>query len=109
MLPLFLKKFLALNNLTVDYERSKILENEKKIGIVTHFYPKINVAVIELTDEIKNGDTIIFRGSTTSLEQIVESMQIQHEKVEKVTANQSIGLKVKDMVRVNDIVYKKTV
>jgi len=85
------------------------MENEKEIGKVTHFYPKIGVAVIELKDEVKIGDKIIFRGSTTSLEQIVESMQIEHESVEKAVAGQSIGLKVKDRVRENDIVYKKIV
>jgi len=83
------------------------MENEKEIGIVNHFYHKISVAVIELTDELKVGDQIIIRGSTTSLEQSVDSIQIEHEKVEKAVAGQSIGLKVKDRVRENDAVYKK--
>ncbi len=83
------------------------MENEKEIGIVKHFYPKISVAVIELKDELKVGEQIIVRGSTTSLEQSVDSIQIEHESVDKATAGQSIGLKVKDRVRENDIVYKK--
>ena len=83
------------------------MEKEKEIGVVKHFYHKISVAVIELTDELKVGDQIIIRGSTTSLEQSVDSIQIEHEKVEKAVAGQSIGLKVKDRVRENDTVYKK--
>ncbi len=92
------------NNKT--YLRHKSLENEKKIGTITHFYPKINVAVIELVDELKVGDKIMIKGSTTNFEQTVDSMQIEHENVEKATSGQSIGLKVIEKVRETDIVYK---
>ncbi|WP_455276571.1 hypothetical protein [[Eubacterium] cellulosolvens] len=83
------------------------MENEKEIGLVTHFFSKIDVAVIKLKDELNVGDKILFRGSTTNFDQIVESMQIEHESVEKAKAGQSIGLKVKDKVRENDTVYKE--
>jgi hypothetical protein len=33
-------------------------------------------------------------------------MEIEHEKVQKAGAGQSIGLKVKDRVRETDVVYK---
>ena len=83
------------------------MENEKEIGLVTHFFSKIDVAIIKLKDELKVGDKILFRGGTTNFDQIVESMQIEHESVEKAKAGQSIGLKVKDKVRENDVVYKE--
>jgi putative protease len=83
------------------------MENEKEIGLVTHFFSKIDVAVIKLKDELNVGDKILFRGSTTNFDQIVKSMQIEHESVEKAKAGQSIGLKVKDKVRENDVVYKE--
>jgi len=83
------------------------MENEKEIGLVTHFFSKIDVAIIKLKDELKVGDKILFRGGTTNFDQIVESMQIEHEGVEKAKAGQSIGLKVKDKVRENDVVYKE--
>ena len=76
------------------------------IGKVTHYYPKIGVAVIELSEELKVGDRISIEGATTNFEQTVESMEIEHQKVEAAKAGNSIGLKVIDRVRENDNVYK---
>lgn len=80
------------------------MEDEKEIGRISHFFPKINVAVIELSDELSVGDKIIIKGSTTNFEQNVDSMQIEHENVNRANAGQSVGLRVKDRVRENDIV-----
>jgi hypothetical protein len=38
----------------------------KEIGKIAHYYPKIEVAVVELSDELKIGDKIGIEGSTTS-------------------------------------------
>ena len=77
-----------------------------EIGKVTHFFSKISVAIIELTDVLSVGDQIAIKGPTTSVEQAVDSMQIEHENVQKATSGQNIGLKVNDRVRENDMVYK---
>jgi hypothetical protein len=77
-----------------------------EIGKITHYYPKIAVAVVELTDPITVGETVLIRGTCTDFEQVFESMQIEHKDVKKAEAGQSIGLKVKDRVREKDIVYK---
>jgi putative protease len=82
-------------------------ENVVKIGRITHFFSKICVAVIELTEPLAVGDTIVLKGPTTDFEQVVESMQIEHENVQSAKAGQSIGLKVALRVRENDMVYKK--
>lgn len=82
------------------------MAEEKPIGKVTHYFTKISVAVIELNDELKVGDTIAIRGATTDLTQKVDSMQIEHENVEVANKGQSIGLKVQDRVREGDTVYK---
>jgi putative protease len=82
-------------------------ENVVKVGRVTHFFSKINVAVIELTASLAVGDQIVFKGPNTDFEQAVESMQIEHENVQRAEAGQSIGLKVNDRVRETDTVYKK--
>jgi len=63
------------------------------------------VAIIELKDTISVGDRILIKGPTTDIEQVVDSMEIEHEKVEKATVGQSIGMKVKNHVREKDIVY----
>ncbi len=83
-------------------------ENVIEIGKVTHFFPKISVAVIELTTSMKVGDTILFKGPNTDFEQTVDSMQIEHKNVEQAEAGQSIGHKVQQRVRETDKVFKKT-
>ena len=80
---------------------------EMQVGKVTHYFAKIGVAVIEVTDgSIKVGDEIHIKGHTSDFKQKVTSMQIEHEKVEMAEPGQSIGLKVSDPVRANDLVYK---
>ncbi len=82
-------------------------ENVSKIGRITHFFPKICVAVVELEATLKVGDTIAVKGPTTDFEQKVDSMQIEHANVPKAEAGQSIGLKMAERVRETDVVYKK--
>jgi translation elongation factor EF-1alpha len=77
-----------------------------EVGKVAHFYGHINVAVVDVSDSISVGDKIVIKGPTTDIEQIVDSMEIEHAKVMQATAGQSIGMKVKDRVRENDTVYK---
>jgi putative protease len=79
-----------------------------EIGKVSHFFSKINVAIVDLTSTLKVGDKISIEGPATSFEQIVDSMQIEHENVEEAKKGQSIGLKVTDKVREKDVVYKIT-
>ena len=74
---------------------------------MSHFFTKISVAVVEVSGTLAVGDTILVKGPTTDFEQVVGSMQIEHENVEKAEAGQSIGLKVEQRVREGDIVYKK--
>ena len=82
-------------------------ENVVEVGKITHFFSKISVAVIELKAPLKVGDTIVVKGPTTDFEQLVDSMQIEHENVERAEAGQSVGLKVVQRVRETDVVYKK--
>ena len=82
-------------------------ENVVEIGRITHFFTKISVAVIELIAPLAVGDTIMIKGPTTDFEQVVESMQIEHNNVQSAEAGQSIGLRVAQRVRENDMVYKK--
>jgi len=80
---------------------------EKEIGRITHYFSKIGVAVIELTDGSLNvGDTIHIKGHTTDVTQTVDSLQIEHESVDTIKVGEAAGIKVSDHVREHDIVYK---
>jgi len=82
------------------------MAEKKLIGRITHYFPKISVAVVELSGDIAVGDRIRVEGATTSFEEVIDSMEIENKKVETATAGQSIGLKVKERVRLHDNVYK---
>ena len=82
------------------------MPEKKLVGKVTHYYPKIGVAIVDVLDEIKIGDRISIEGATTNFEQVVESMEIEHKKIEVAKAGDKIGLKVIDRVRERDNVYK---
>lgn len=79
---------------------------EKLIGKVTHYFKKIGVAVLELSDEIKVGDTIHIKGHSTDFTQKVVSMQIEHKPIEVGRPGDNIALKVDDVVKEHDLVFK---
>jgi putative protease len=80
---------------------------EEKVGVISHYFGNISVGVVNLTDgDLQIGDDIHIKGHTTDFTQKVESMQIEHEDKEKVYKGQVVGIKVKQQVRKNDVVYK---
>lgn len=85
----------------------QIPEEGKLIGKVTHYFDKIEVAVIALDSALKVGDTIrIAGGESTDFTQQVESIQVEHQDIEKAKKGDEVGLKVKEKVREGYKVYK---
>ena len=78
-----------------------------EIGQVTHFFSKINVAVIELTLPLSVGDRILVKGPLTDFDQTVDSMQIDRKEIKRAEGGQSVGLKLLQQAKGKDIVYKK--
>ncbi|MDH5443381.1 MAG: translation elongation factor-like protein [Hadesarchaea archaeon] len=79
---------------------------KKLVGKISHYFTKIGVGVVELSDELKVGDRISIEGATTNVQQTVDSMQIEHENVQSASSGQSIGLKIVERTREGDLVYK---
>ena len=79
---------------------------ELRVGQVTHYFSKIQVAVLELSETLEVGDTIHFHGHTTDFSQEVGSMQLDHKPVESAGKGQEIAIKVTAKVRVGDEVFK---
>jgi hypothetical protein len=79
---------------------------EERIGQVTHFYNRIRVAVLDLSAEVNVGDVLHFMGRTTDFTQDVESMEIEHQKVQTIGPGQEAALKVIDRVRKGDVVFR---
>ena len=77
----------------------------KPIGVVTHFYSAIKVAIIKFKKPVKVGVTIALRGSTTDFNQKIASMQYDHKPIAVAKKGQEIGLKVAKRVREGDEVF----
>lgn len=83
------------------------IKEEKLIGEIIHYFGKIGVAVIRLSDTLRLGDTIkIVGGEDTEFTQEVESMEIDHQKIEEAKPGDDVGLKVIKKVREGYKVYK---
>ena len=78
---------------------------EKEIGKITHFFDKIEVAVVKLNGKIKVGDKIHIKGQVTDFEQEIKSMQVEHKNIKQAKKGDDVGLKVDEEVRVNDKVF----
>jgi len=79
----------------------------KPIGKISHYFSNIEVAVIELTSPIKDGDKIrVVGGEATDFEQLVKSMQIDHKEVLKAKKGDSVGMKINEKVHEGYKVYK---
>ena len=79
-----------------------------RIGEVTHFFDKISVAVLQLTDTIQVGDTVHILGRSTDFQQEVTSLQIEHQPVNEAGPGQEVALRVKQPVHPRDKVFKIT-
>ena len=80
---------------------------KKPIGKITHYFSDIEVAVINLSSSLKEGEEIrITGGESTDFNQVVESMQVDHKKVKSAKKGDSVGLKVKEKVREGYLVFK---
>ncbi len=78
-----------------------------KVGRVTHYYDKIGVAIVELDGNIGVNDKIKFvRGGEDLFEQKVDSLQIEHEKVDRAKKGDVIGLKTKEAVKEGAEVFR---
>ena len=81
------------------------MAEEKEIGKVMSYFTHVGVAAVTLSGNLKIGDKIHIKGHTTDFEQEVESMQIDREDVKEAKEGDDVGIKVKERVRPNDIVY----
>lgn len=78
----------------------------KVVGVVTHYFPKVNAAVVKLKTPLNVGDTVKIKGHTTDFLQNVTSIQLNHVVVQSAKKGQEIGLLVNSRVRQHDTVYQ---
>ncbi len=78
---------------------------DKKIGIVTHYYPNIGVGIVKLDEKLDVGTTVCFKGASTDFNQTISQMQFEHKDIESANKGQEIGVKVDEKVREGDDVF----
>lgn len=85
---------------------SKATKKKTFIGKVINYLDKNKVAIIEVqANPIKLNDTVLITGNTTgTVEESINSMEIEKEKV-KIVKKGLVGVKLKHKVRENDEVY----
>ncbi|OGO11134.1 MAG: hypothetical protein A2Y93_13065 [Chloroflexi bacterium RBG_13_68_17] len=76
------------------------------LGKVTHFYDKINVAVIRLDRTVKAGESVHFLGRNTDFQQAIDSMQVEHQAVTEGAPGTEVAVKVLQRVHAGDSVYR---
>ncbi len=78
----------------------------KLVGLITHYFPHVQAAVIKLKESLVMGNTVKIKGHTTDLTQIITSMQIDRVDISSAKKGDEIGLQVSSRVRQGDKVYK---
>ena len=82
---------------------------KQEVGVITHYFAKISVAVVKLSAPLNVGDRISIEGpSTGAIEQPVESMQVQHKEIPSASPGMEVGMKTLGKVHEHDKVFKVT-
>ncbi len=79
---------------------------KKPIGVVTHYFGGIDVAIVKFNKAVKVGETVHFKGATTDFSEKIKSMQYDHKSIDSAKKGQEVGIKVGDKVREGDEVFE---
>lgn len=79
---------------------------DTKVAKIIHYYDKIGVAVFQVSAPIKVGDKLKIKGHDSEFEQIVSSMQIEHQNISEAKKGDNIGIKVDQPVKEGNEVFK---
>jgi hypothetical protein len=79
---------------------------ERSIGRVTHYFDRLSVAAITLTEPLRVGDRLRIKGHTTDLETTIDRMQVEHQDVQEARPGDDVAVHVQGKVRAHDEVFK---
>lgn len=82
---------------------------EERIGSVIKFFDKSSIAAVKLDfGELIIGDMIRIKGNNTDFTQKLETMEFDHQPVQKALRGQFAGIKLSQPAKPFDLVYKVT-
>lgn len=76
-----------------------------RVGEVTHFYDRISVAILTLSNPLSKGDLVHFLGYGSDFTQEITSMQIEHEIIETAKKGDEVAVKVIKPVKPKTAVF----
>ena len=79
---------------------------EAPIGKITHYFPNIGVAAMTLTGELKVGDQVRVKGHPTDFTVAIDSLEIEHKKVDRAGPGDDVAFKVTEKARPGDPVFR---
>jgi len=88
-------------------EPAQEIPKGKEVGKIVHYYGNIGVGIIELKSALKVGDEVVIAGQGKEFEQTVDSLQIEHDQVQKAKKGDSVGIKMNEPVKEGGVVYLK--
>ena len=88
-------------------ERQPKEERKFLVGVITHFFPKVNAAVVKVQKgAIQVNDLLVIEGKATHFRQKVTSLQMDHQPVNLARVGEEVGIQVQQKVREGDQVYR---
>ena len=82
-----------------------MVNKPKKVGKVTHYYDRLQVAIVKLSSPIKVGDHLRYQKEDREHEEEVVEMQSEHQVIEKAKKGEEVGIKVSQKVKKGDEVF----
>ncbi|HAR54799.1 TPA: hypothetical protein DCR79_00695 [Patescibacteria group bacterium] len=82
-----------------------IMANQS-LGKVTHYYDKIGVAIIELADTLKVGDTVKYAKGEDEVTQTINSIQIEKAPVDSADKGAIVGVKVDAPIKEGTVISR---
>lgn len=81
------------------------MAEEKLIGKINHYYGKLGVAIVDLSEALAVGQTIHVKGAHDDFTQEVRELEYEHEAIKEGKPGQQVGIKVDQKVHENDQVF----
>lgn len=79
---------------------------EVDVGVVTHYWSHLGVAGVHLTASLDAGDHVHILGHTSDFEQVVGSMEADHQRIWHAEPGADVGIRLVEHAREHDHVYK---
>lgn len=67
---------------------------DKEVGKIIHWYDKLGVAVVKLSDALKVGDKIKVKKGGEEVEDAVSSMQLEHKDIQSGKKGEEVAVKL---------------